>query len=335
MKRIGQGLRYSLILSVVTSLLIILYTVDQETIDHLLYIEPLYLFLALLLSIIVWLLGGLRLYIVARGMKEELSFFCALRVFLVGSFVSNITPFASGGGPFQVYLLHQSGMSVGKSTTLVVVQFVLRLLLFGLLGPLFYLFYPGIIGAAPLPTRIIDLGVLMGFLLSLIMLLVIYYPQLIRWLVTLSFRLPLIRGLTNNRRIRSLIAEVIRETTVFKRSMLLLVRREQVFLLLVTLATVLFWVLFFSIPPVLMMGLGRQPRYQESLIIQTIFYLILNYIPTPGGSGFAELGFASLFSLFTPPSMVGILTFVWRFLTYYLLLLVGGLLSLKLLITSE
>jgi len=52
---------------------------------------------------------------------------------------------------------------------------------------------------------------------------------------------------------------------------------------------------------------------------------------TPGASGIAELGAKTLFSLFVNSSVIGILILAWRALTYYLNLLIGGVVSIKLL----
>ena len=47
-------------------------------------------------------------------------------------------------------------------------------------------------------------------------------------------------------------------------------------------------------------------------------------MPTPGASGFAELGFAELFSLIVPHGLLGLAVALWRFATYYFTLAVGG-----------
>ena len=56
--------------------------------------------------------------------------------------------------------------------------------------------------------------------------------------------------------------------------------------------------------------------------------MIIIYVPVPGGSGVAEFGLASLFMLFVPSSVLGIFVMSWRFFTYYVLLFLGGLVSL-------
>ena len=55
-----------------------------------------------------------------------------------------------------------------------------------------------------------------------------------------------------------------------------------------------------------------------------LFYMASSYVPTPGASGFAELGFAELFSLIVPHRLLGLTVALWRLATYYFTLAAGG-----------
>ena len=50
---------------------------------------------------------------------------------------------------------------------------------------------------------------------------------------------------------------------------------------------------------------------------------------TPGASGVAELGAATIFSVFVDSSILGVTVIAWRALTYHMNLLFGGIVSLK------
>lgn len=128
---IKKGLELSLLVSVLALGGLVLFTINEETISKLLSVNTFYLFLALIISCLMWGLGGLRIKLISDAVGEELSLSKAVKIFLVGAFVSNVTPFASGGGPAQVFLLHKDGFSLGKSTTVIVIQFVLRLMFLG------------------------------------------------------------------------------------------------------------------------------------------------------------------------------------------------------------
>jgi len=48
----------------------------------------------------------------------------------------------------------------------------------------------------------------------------------------------------------------------------------------------------------------------------------------PPGQRAAELGFAELFRMVIPPALIGLAVALWRLLTYYFTLLVGGTLTI-------
>ena len=82
--------------------------------------------------------------------------------------------------------------------------------------------------------------------------------------------------------------------------------------------TGLFWVTEFLVASVIMMGLGLGPAIVESFFFQ-ILIAIINMIPlTPGSSGVIELSTSSLYALLIPTGMIGIFVLLWRFVTFYL-----------------
>jgi uncharacterized protein (TIRG00374 family) len=52
---------------------------------------------------------------------------------------------------------------------------------------------------------------------------------------------------------------------------------------------------------------------------------------TPGNSGIAELSTATIYSTFVSTSVLGIFILGWRIVTYYLNIIVGGLVSIRIL----
>lgn len=332
---IKKGLRLSLIISVLASLTLIIMTVDEETFEHLLDIKPWYLFLALFLSIFIWWVGGLKLCIMAKALGEDLSIKEGIRAFLVGSFASSVTPLASGGGPVMVYMIHQQNISVGRATTIVLLQSVLRIILLGLFSAIFYFAYPSILKRSPIPGPILDLGILVGLLLSFFLLLLIYFPQSIKRTAQAFLGIAILKKWREKSQTQLFLENAFLELEDFQESMDHLMRSEVKGILMVILITILYWALFFTIPSVLLLGLGKAPFFGEVIVVQTVLHLILLYIPTPGKSGIAEFGFASFFTYFASSGLAGIITVVWRFLTYFLLLVAGGLLSLRYLMKNN
>ena len=124
-----------------------------------------------------------------------------------------------------------------------------------------------------------------------------------------------------------LLDRVTLEIEEFHKSFSLL-RENWIKLLLSTLYTIIFWGTLFLITPLLLWGFNLNFNFSHVLVMQVIFYFILPFMPTPGGSGTAEVGFASLFSFFVPLHILGIFVGAWRFIAFYFNLCIGAIVLL-------
>ena len=90
--------------------------------------------------------------------------------------------------------------------------------------------------------------------------------------------------------------------------------------------------LSFSIIPFIVargMGINTFNIYQTLITIAYV-EMVGMFIPIPGGTGGLEFAFTSLFGVFIVGSTVNSVMLVWRFITYYLGIILGGMvLNLK------
>ena len=91
----------------------------------------------------------------------------------------------------------------------------------------------------------------------------------------------------------------------------------------------------FLLIPVLLLGLGSKPFYLYAFATQVLLFILLVVPATPGSSGIAEFGATTLFSTFVPIYMLGVLVVIWRAFTFYINLLIGGVVSFKILHDSD
>ncbi len=95
--------------------------------------------------------------------------------------------------------------------------------------------------------------------------------------------------------------------------------------------TFLFWIIEFSLLVLIIMGLSQAPSILTAFAAQVLLAVIMIIPATPGASGIAELGAASIFSIFVDSSVLGITVLAWRALTYHMNIIFGGFMSLKVL----
>ncbi|WP_369347179.1 flippase-like domain-containing protein [Amylolactobacillus amylophilus] len=81
---------------------------------------------------------------------------------------------------------------------------------------------------------------------------------------------------------------------------------------------------FYSVPYFILLAVGVQANYFEVLILNVMITMIISIVPIPGGTGGAELSFKSLFAMFlTNQSSMVLAMFLWRFVTYFLGMILG------------
>jgi len=329
-KTLYRGLRIAVILSLIISAIIIIITIDEDTLQRVLKnLEPKYILIILGLLLINIIAAGQRIRVMIKSIDRPLSLMDCMVIHISGAFVSNVTPFSSGGGPFQIYFLHKKGVNIGKASTAVVINFLLRLFYFGIITPVFLIFFSKYINPGVIPKYIFYLAFGMGILFSIGIILLTLVPQITDRLINYVLKINKVNKLIkNNYKAKKWMVKSRRELADFRRSLILLKNNKKA-LFWGVFHTVIFWTSLFMIMPVLLIAFGAEPHFLQAYIMQTIFYLIIPYTPTPGASGVAEIGFASLFVAFIPRDIIGLITFSWRLFTFYFILVVGGFFALR------
>jgi len=75
---------------------------------------------------------------------------------------------------------------------------------------------------------------------------------------------------------------------------------------------------------VIMGGLRVRQPWLIIFALEVLVYVVAGFTPTPGGSGVAEFGSLYLLGAIAPVHIVGAFVVVWRFLTFYVSLLIGA-----------
>lgn len=83
-----------------------------------------YLLLSVATLFVVMLFDSLKYFVILKTIAPtKTSYKLALKTSLVGKYYDNITPFSSGGQPFQIYHLHKKGFTGGKSSAVIMIKY--------------------------------------------------------------------------------------------------------------------------------------------------------------------------------------------------------------------
>ena len=327
-QQIVRGLIFSLGIGLMAFLLVFALTVDKNTITHFLSMKKAYLLLAAVVMILSAVVEGLRIKVVTHAVDERIGFWESVRIFFISFFLGGITPYFSGSIPGQVFLFVQQGIPIGKGTMIATIRPIMKSIIFVIMTPILFLsFRESLKGYAILSWLLLMAAILFSVFFIVLFMVAVKNPgkltSLLEWLKKISFLRHYLSKSNVQKRMDALMSQVMQFHESF--GLVLKHRKDMVFALFYT---GIYWFLYFSIAPLLLLAMDFQLNYALVMVIQVLIFFIIPFLPVPGGSGAAELGFASLFSFFVPSHLLGIYVGGWRLFTFYLNILTGAILSL-------
>lgn len=273
-----------------------------------------------------WMVDGLRLFVLARTAGGSLPYWEAVRISVAGAFMAGVTPSDTGGEPLKVYYLHRNGISIGQATatvTLIALLHTTTRFLMWLVMPLaaFVLGFPWEFSTAVKAT--LTLGFLVYlFFMSLLVASTLWPETVVRFAVWL-FGLRPMRRVVSPVLLSKLESTVRRVAEDFREGMTKF-RAKGWDVILGLFLSLVYWVLVILVPVFLLRQMGSQASFFQLFSLGMTVYLVMAYVPTPGASGGAEAGSAMFFSPFLPARLLGTFVVVWRAVTYYFTLAIGG-----------
>ena len=109
----------SILLLVLISGLVLYFSLKdnfEEIMSGIINANKLWLLVALLFIILYWVFKALIFYRFTKKFKDDYSYKKAFKLQLVTNFFNAVTPFSSGGQPFQIYALKKQGVELTSST---------------------------------------------------------------------------------------------------------------------------------------------------------------------------------------------------------------------------
>ena len=323
-------LAISILFSLTVIIIVFATTFNQETIGYILNFNLFFLFIAIAFRLIALVIWGVRLQVMSGSLGYRVSLPHCVNMVLAGLLAGTITPGQAGGEPVRVHELYRSGVRLGDAAAVVIMERVLDGIILTVMGVILMTLMTQLFWNSFSPALYLLVIVAWILMISFLIIpvLAIWYPEmtkrllmkLVNWLVPkLSWWSPSPETLVElaDREIDNLFGSMVRFTGT-----------ARVGLLGGGITTGLFWVTEFLVASFIMMGLGLGPAIIESFFFQ-ILIAIINMIPlTPGSSGITELSTTSLYALIIPTGMIGIFVLLWRFITFYLNIILGAIAGL-------
>lgn len=242
------------------------------------------------------------------------------------NFFNGITPFCLGGQPYQIYSLKKNEkINYEDGIKIVFKDFYAYQMSLVLISSI-CLLINRILNIVEF-NSVIKTLIFFGYLLNLIIALFLMYlpfskdngKKIIKLIVKILYKFKLIKDkdITTTKFNKSIIdfKENIKNTLKNK----VLIIKCIVFNLIKILSVGITTYFCFK-------GVGVNVPLLESIIFTIITMTMASFIPIPGSSGGMEYGFITLFSVFALSAELNASLLIWRTLTYYVLVIIGGFL---------
>ncbi len=281
--------------------------------------------LSVLFILIYYFLKSECLYLIAREQHKHISLGKMIHQTLITQFFNGITPFSTGGQPMQVYMLTKSGIHIGKATSIIIQDFLMYQLALVTVG-IFALISNQIFSFLHIGIAAYSL-IMLGFIINTIIGLCLLFISFSRKFNNFIGKL-LIKILSKLRIVKDkekTIGEWEKKLDEFHESGKIFKRNKGLFIKCY-LFNVLALSVFYVIPFLVLVSFDPNCgiTISSALTCSAFVLLIGNFVPIPGGSGGIEYSFYLIFGGIVKESLLSPAVLVWRFITYYLGVLIGG-----------
>ena len=306
--------KINLIILFIALLLVLYFTLKDNfygIIHELSNVNILVFLLAIILMLISLFFKSISLKVFIGEYKKNFTFKNAFSLTLIGQFLNGITPFSSGGQPFQIYLLKKDGVRVSDSTSSMLKDFIVYQIALIIVG-IFAFIYNAISNSFTNNLYLNSL-IFLGFLINIIVLIVLLLISSAR--KTFGFKIL--------NRFKAKEEEAIKSIERFYKTGTELNKNKKKIVIGV-IYNIIYLLIMHTIPFVIFYSLGIKTNLSTTICLSTFVMLIGNFIPIPGATGGLEYGFMQFFGIIIKDvSILSGAMLLWRFITYFFGMIIG------------
>ena len=324
MKIVDNIRKNAIILLLIT--IIVLYIVLKDDFNDIVkafeHIDYKFILVALLFYLLSVALRGYVNYLIIND-TNKVSLREAIKHNMIAQFFNGITPFSTGGQPMEVYMLTEHKIHVLKATNITIQGFIfyqIALVICGVLAVL-YNFIFHIFPKVKLLQHLVLLGFLINIAVVVGLLLICYSKRITRKLSKLTIKIC--------RKLKIKVDEddIKQKFEDYYKGFRDLEKKKRLVIsgILLNIASLL---CLYIVPLFVLYALGdfTSMNVSDTLTAAAYVYVVGAFVPVPGASGGIEYAFTQFYGNFIAAGTLYACLLIWRFITYYLGVIIGGLL---------
>lgn len=320
---------FNILLILTLGAIVIYLTMKDElnaSLEALMSASPIWILFSFILMGVYFILDGLNLYTFGRLYKKDYSYKQGFTNAVSGTFFNGITPFSSGGQFAQVYIFNRQGIHPTNSASILLMAFIVYQSILVLFTAVIMVFKYN--SYSSIYTEFFSLAII-GFLINFFVIAGLFLGAKSKRLqnfvcnniIRFLSKIHIVKNYTDTS------LKISRSLENFRKELNILQRNKNV---LIKSSIINFFklIIMYSIPFFAAKALHIDvsiKQLPDFIGICSFVYMITSFVPIPGASGGSEGVYFMLFSpilgaVGTPTTML-----IWRFITYYLGLIIGGL----------
>ena len=253
--------------------------------------------------------------------KEKISLKEAMKHNLITQFFNGITPFSTGGQPMEVYMLTEHKISFAKSTIYTIQSFIyyqIAMVLCGLFAVLYNFFFH-VFPKDNLLRYLVLFGFIINVVIVIILFLIMYSKRVTNALTKISIKVA-----------KKLKWKIKKEEIELKFEEYYVgaqeLRKEKRLTFLGIILNIVSLLCLYTIPLFVLLSMHEYNSMNllECISSSAYVYLIGGMVPIPGATGGIEYTYTNFFGVLIPKQILYASLLVWRFITYYLGMIIGG-----------
>jgi glycosyltransferase 2 family protein len=282
--------------------------------------------IAIIVFIIQFILEAYIIYLLIHQFDKKYTLLKTIKLNIITKFFNGITPFASGGQPFQIIELKKDNVDYDKAMIVIVEDFILlqiAVVIMSIVGFIIGYIFKVIDFSSFLWTMTI-----VGFAVNLLILLfVLFISKKINLAKKIGF--SFIRFIYKIKLIKNLDKSINKWNDLCNKYYFGINTLEEDKKLLnkCIKINIIYMIIYFTMPFFILKAVGYTNFNNIFLITLLSLYVYLcgSFIPIPGGSFGIEYAYVNFFkahikNIYVDPSLI-----IWRSLTYYFPMLIGGI----------
>ncbi len=298
----------------------------DQIVKTLFTMNPMFLIIAVIGILLYIFFKSLALYSTVKNEVEGYTLWKAIKHNMITQFFNGITPFSTGGQPMEIYMLHQKGIRIPKATNLIMQTFIfyqVALVFFGIIAVVFNSMF-SYFNVSSLLNGLILLGFSINTFVAILLFIVSFSKKSNAWLLKTGLNILTKLKIVKDKE-KTYVAWRDRLDD-FHESASHLKKNKGLFLKGV-IYNFLGLVSYYIIPLWIAYSMGSYTSMNglEAIVASAYVLIMASFVPIPGASGGIEYGFLSFFGNFIKGPMLSAMLLMWRFVTYYLPMILGAI----------